>query len=141
MCVGADCWTTKQKTNMKSSKVFVSLVVLLIINFPEEVVSQSETTTTTSERTTTTEVSPARQEPIVETQGEKKFEPINDYWHDLSKRTLAILWALAPIFLKFILGIALIDLSKQWLSTRYLPNVLNLGWFYSYIRVGQIATG
>ncbi len=139
MCVGADCWTTKQKTNMKSSKVFVSLVVLLIINFPEEVVSQSETTT--SERTTTTEVSPARQEPIVETQGEMKFEPINDYWHDLSKRTLAILWALAPIFLKFILGIALIDLSKQWLSTRYLPNVLNLGWFYSYIRVGQIATG
>jgi hypothetical protein len=66
---------------MKSSKVFVSLVVLLIINFPEEVVSQSETTTTTSERTTTTEVSPARQEPIVETQGEMKFERIYDF-HD-----------------------------------------------------------
>ena len=61
---------------MKSSKVFVSLVVLLIINFPDEVISQSETTT--SERTTTTEVSPARQEPIVETQGEKKFERVND---------------------------------------------------------------
>ncbi len=69
----------KTKTNMKSSKVFVSLVVFLIINFPEEVVSQSETTT--SERTTTTEVSPARQEPIVETQGEMKFERIYDF-HD-----------------------------------------------------------
>jgi hypothetical protein len=86
---------------MKSSKVFVSLVVLLINNFPEEVVSQSETTTTTSERTTTTEVSPARQEPIVETQGEKKFEPITDF-HDLSKRTLAILWTLGIILVKFI---------------------------------------